>query len=237
MGRYSRWQKAVVGNYTAEWWGHSYYDSETKAYVKDATKPAHRTRHVSLVVGYETRESDYYPGETHQVAVTQRLTSEQIMAADMTTANSPSEARAEQAAELEEAGYGGPVGGGEARALKRLFTELGMPNLVKHGWANRRVKVQAPMSRYQRRHWLRNGGTGPAPKVERDTWRLQHCYLFKSPVAGVPWDKFIRLARMYRDDDNGLRAAVEAVMANPEAHKEIETLDTIDILAGFGGNV
>ena len=64
---------------------------------------------------------------------------------------------------------------------------------------------------------------------------MQYCYVFRSPLATVPFQKFIKLARMYRGDKGGLRAAVKGVLANPDAHTEVETIDAIEMLSNMAG--
>ncbi len=156
------------------------------------------------------------------------------MAADLTVANSDPQSRVEQAAEFKAAGYGGPVGGGEARALKNLFTELGQPELIKRGWAQVDAYAMRKPSRWAMRQAKWSNQQPPAPKKVA-TVRLQHCFLFKSPIDGVPFTQFIKLARMYKDDSGKLKVAVKALLANPEAHKEIESLNALEILGGLAG--
>lgn len=221
----------TVGTYVAEWWGSAYWDETAEKYVKytaEQLKPNHRKQHVKLITGVVPHPK--YADLSQKEYKT--LTPEEIVNAEMTVANSSSDARAEQAAELEHHEYHGPVGGGEARVLKSLFAELGYPDLVKHGWVHKDVLATLPPTRWQLRRAQWNNLPAP-PSRKVTVSRLQKCYVFKSPMAGVHFSKFIRLARMYKDDDNQLRAAVRALLANPEAHNEIEGLDAIDILAGF----
>lgn len=153
---------------------------------------------------------------------------------NLTAKNAVIEVRRMQAQQFKAAGFEGPVGPGEARALKGVFTELGMADLVRRGFyfVTRNVK-RAPL-RWLVRNAARQGL--PAPTGTRvNTEILTYCYVFKSPLATVPFGKFIKLSRYYRDDKSGLRDAVKAVLANPDAHKEVETIDTLDILATLTG--
>ena len=53
----------------------------------------------------------------------------------------------------------------------------------------------------------------------------------------VPFEKFLKLARFYRDNKTGLRQAVKAVLDNPDAHNELETIDAIDALSTLTGGL
>lgn len=234
MARFKQWGPRKVGCYYTEYWPYSYnrvgQDPSSGRY--QPVKPEHRDQRVMVKTGeeWDRTYSATYPKDVFSYLDTD----DEIAAADMTMANSSPYARREQAAVLEHLGYGGPVSGGEARALKRLFTELGKPDLIKLGWANRAIEVnRQPTARMVRRATLWGN---PIPSVQRvTTVRLQHCYLFKSPIEGIPFEKFVKLARMYKDDSGQLRKAVMAVLDNPDAHKEIETLDTLEILGNMTG--
>lgn len=163
----------------------------------------------------------------------------EILAANMTSLNSDLPSRYYVAKLNAEHGYHGPVQPGEARALSRCFKELGMPDLVRRSWIVRTKTLKTRrMSRYQLRAWIRQNpavntqANAPIRTVTADV--LQYCYTFRSPMTDVPFTKFLKLAKLYRDK-TGLRKAVAAVLANPEAHSEIDTADAIDILAGLKG--
>lgn len=230
--RRRRHNTAQVGNFMADWWPHV-YDYSTKTYTYTPPKPEYRERLVKLCTTTEPHSDPWYRAQGHVESTWEVLDSKQILDANMTVKNASSASRKEQAFELEEAGYHGPIGGGEARALRNLFAELGMPDLVKRGWVKRNVQVTLPPTKYQIRRaaWANN----PIPPG-RLVWntRLQNCYLFKSPLENVPFEKWIKLARLYKDG-KALRDAVVALMGNPEAHKEIETLDALEILGGMKG--
>ncbi len=162
------------------------------------------------------------------------LNDQEVADAVLTPTNCEFGVRDAQSAAFKRLGYHGPIGGGEARALRNLFTEMGRSELVRHGYFRVTKKIMRPPSKYQIRRAQWNNGPMP-PSREVDAEILQHCYVFKSPVPEVPFSKFIKLARMYRGDKGGLRTAVKAVLANPEAHKEVETLDCIDLLGKMVG--
>jgi hypothetical protein len=55
-------------------------------------------------------------------------------------------------------------------------------------------------------------------------------------MDGIHFSKFLKLARLYKNDSTSLRNAVKSLLANPEtAHREIEALDTLEILADMVG--
>lgn len=224
---------ATVGTYMAEWWPTVYANGK---YTHVPPKEEHRRYLVKQVTEILPHPDPWYRARGYVQNVTKIVTPTELIEADLTNKNSTPTVRHEQAAELKEAGYGGPLGSGEARALKGLFTELGKPDLIKHGWAVVESEFWVkPTARALRRHQL-YGGTQPAPQpYKRMGQKLQNCYVFKSPLEGVHFSKFIRLARMYRDDSKKLRTAVEALLANPDAAKEIEALDAMELLAGMQG--
>ena len=222
----------VVGTYVAEWWPSSYKNG---AYTYDPPRPDYRRHIVKQVTEIKDHSDPWYAAHGYKETVYKNIDSEELIAADLTNKNATSTVRHEQAKELAAAGYGGPLGSGEARALKGLFTELGRPELIKRGWALVETEVWVkPTPRQLRRHAM--WGSGPAPvAVKRSREKLQNCYMFKSPIEGIHFSKFIRLARMYRDDSKKLRSAVVALLANPDAEKEIEALDAMELLAGMQG--
>lgn len=221
----------TIGYYSTAWW-ESKLNKETGRYEQN--KPKHRSWRVRRCTGVDPHPDQYYRKVGMMQTQWEDLTEESILAAEMTVANSSSEARTEQAAILAHHGYGGPVSGGEARALKNLFAELGFTGLVKRGWARVPTKVMRPPSRWQIRNARRQGIALPA-STPVEVLALRSCYVFKSPMEGIPFDKFIKLARMYKDDDGKLKVAVKALLDNPDAHKEVETIDAIAILAQLGG--
>ena len=222
----------IVGTYVGERWPSSYKNG---AYVYDPPRPDYRHHLVKRVTEIKEHSDQWAASRGYKETVYQVVTSEELIAADLTNKNAMSCVRHEQAKELKAAGYGGPLGSGEARALKGLFTELGRPELIKRGWALVETEVWVkPTPRQLRRHAM--WGSGPAPvAVKRSGEKLQNCYMFKSPIEGIHFSKFIRLARMYRDDSKKLRSAVVALLANPDAAKEIEALDAVELLAGMQG--
>lgn len=177
-----------------------------------------------------------YPSEKDLTAGlgARRLSAQEVADAPMTRLNSAFSAREIQSKVFRELGYNGPVGGGEARALKNLFTEMGQSDLVRHGFFRVKKTVKRAPSSYQVRRAQWSNQPAPGPR-EVSVEVLQECYVFKSPIPSVPFDKFVKLARMYKSDKGGLRKAVQAVLANPEAHKEVETLDCIDLLGKMVG--
>ena len=232
MGRHRRWGPKETGSYYTEFWRYT-WDSVSSRHVYTPERPSYRECQVVQKTGDEP-DPDYGPMRTYRRDTLETLTEDEIRDTEFTLKNSTPGVRHEQAKVLAHLDYGGPVSGGEARALKRLFTELGKPDLVKHGWVLATSMVMRPPTARQQRHH-RWWGTPPPPATKVETSRLQNCYVFKSPIEGVTFDKFVRLARMYKDDSGQLRKAVLAVLANPEAHKEIETLDTLEILGGMTG--
>lgn len=163
-----------------------------------------------------------------------RMPKEATIDLNLTVENAVIEVRRVQAQEFKRVGFQGPVGPGEARALKGVFTELGMADLVRRGFFYVARNVKRAPQKWLVRNAVRQGL--PAPTGTRvNAEVLTYCYVFKSPLETVPFIKFLKLARYYRDDKNGLRDAVKAVLANPDAHKEVETIDTLDILATLTG--
>ena len=158
---------------------------------------------------------------------------------DLTVTNSDATVRHYQAGLLAQQGYCGPINAGEARALANALKELGFPECVRRGWTLHRKTMQVPMSRYNAWRWRTSnpGATNPAPKISRQCDVLQRCYLFRSPMPTVPFEKFIKLARFYKDNKTGLRQAVKAVLDNPDAHTELETIDAIDALSTLTGGL
>lgn len=190
-----------------------------------------------IVGDYVTEVLDSYPYESNPLMdkwKPKRLTDTQVADARITRKNSTFSARELQARAFKKAGYHGPVGGGEARALRNLFTEMGRPELVRHGFFRTTKKVKRPPSRYQMRQAQWNNQPIPQAR-EVNAEVMQECYVFKSPIPEVAFDKFVKLARMYKSDKGGLRKAVVAVLKNPEAHKEVETIDCIDLLGKMVG--
>ncbi len=220
----------VVGDYmTVNWKWERRTDMEgVTKYVHVPDKPDYREAQVAQKI-YLTPEQ--YSEGTYSDHII--LDEEQIRDTTFTVKNSSPQVRNEQASILAALGYDGPIGGGEARALKNLFNEIGMGDLVKRGWFNvtRTVNRQPTPRQIRRAQWY--GGQTPVAQPI-DVTRLQYCYLFKSPMADVPFEKFVKLARMYKGEDGRLKTAVQALLANPEAAKEIETLDALEILGGIG---
>lgn len=222
-----------VGDYGTTYWEYT-KKPDSYAYEFVPPRPSYRERNVTRVVEVMPHSDPYYAARGYTMDKREKIEEDAIVIADMTIANATVDARKEQSRILEHLGYRGPVGGGEARMLRNLFNELGMPNLVKHGWVQLEVEVMAQPTRWQSRQARWNGTVAPKRKVM--TTQLKKCYLFKSPMESVPFDKWIKLARLYKEDKGGLRVAVNKLLANPEAHKEIEALDTIDLLANLGGS-
>lgn len=137
-----------------------------------------------------------------------------VMDLELTGTNSHVSARYEQALVLENHGYHGPIGGSEARALKRLFISLGRPEMVRLGHATREITTKNSLGH------------------DVKSTRLLHCYVFKTPVDAVPFDKFIQVARWYKDDEGGMRQAVVKLMENPEEAQKMATV--VDTLDAFG---
>lgn len=183
---------------------------------------------------YTTTLTDTYDPTKQFVLPVAPMTDRELCDAPLTLANCEIGVRDEQAAAFKRLGYHGPIGGGEARGLKNTFTELGMTDLVRRGFFRCHKTVTRPPTRYQIRSARWNGGTVPGPR-QVNAEIMQYCYVFKSPLPNVPFEKFIKLARMYRGDKGGLRAAVKGVLANPEAHAEVETIDAIDMLSKMAG--
>ena len=222
----------IVGTYVGERWPSSYKNG---AYTYDPPRPNYRHYLVKQVTKIKEHSDPWYAARGYTEMVYKIVTSEELIAANLTNKNATSTVRHEQAKELDEAGYGGPLGSGEARALKGLFTELGRPELIKRGWALVETEVWVkPTARQLRRHAMRGSGPASAP-VKGKGEKLQNCYMFKSPIEDIHFSKFIRLARMYRDDSKKLRSAVVSLLANPDAAKEIEALDAMELLAGMKG--
>lgn len=222
-----------LGDYLTVYWPYEKVPGDNWKHEHNPPRPTYRQEMVRQITQERPHHVQYWADRGYKEFEYETLDESALIAADMTIANSSSHARQEQAAVLQAVGFGGPIGGGESRALKNLFTELGKPELVKHGWVCVPVVLMAPPTRYQQGLARRAGVTAPNRRV--NTYQLKKCYLFKSPLDGVPFDKFVRLARLYKDDSGKLRKAVETLLANPEAHKEIEALDTIDLLANLGG--
>lgn len=163
-----------------------------------------------------------------------RLNTQEIVNINLTKDNCEYACRGIQAHAFKEAGYHGPIGGGEARGLRNLFNETGQTDLVRRGYFEVHKTVTRPPTKYQIRRAQWNNQPAP-PKRQVKVDMLQYCYVFKSPIPSVPFEKFVKLARMYKSDKGGLRKAVTAVMANPEAHNEVETIDAIDMLSKMVG--
>lgn len=232
MARFRRSSQPInKGDYVAEWWPTRYEGGE---YKYNPEKPSYRQYLVKRVTDVVPHTDPWYASRGYSEKVYAIVSSEELLNAELTNKNSSSIVRHEQAKELDHAGYGGPLGGGEARALRRLFTELGKPDLIKHGWLTVSYVATRQPSASQIRRAAWRGSPAPVP-YQVDAIKLQHCYAFKSPLEGIHFSKFIRLARMYRDDKKKLRTAVEALLANPEAAKEIEMLDAMELLAGMSG--
>lgn len=198
-----------------------------EVYVSD--QPKHRACAIMCISPGE--HIDLYNGE--KAPAYRFCTEQEIIDAVMTSKNSCSSARREQAAVLANAGYGGPVGGAEARALKSIMAEIGLPENVKRGHAlvDRKGTITQNLRGWTRRNALSNGQP-TTRRVERSWTALTACYVFKSPLDNVPWESFIRLARGYRGDKGGLRAAINTILADPsKANEMIDALDTIDLLA------
>lgn len=230
--QFSRYN-AKVGMFMVDHWP-SHYNRTTGTYEFNPPKPTHRQVLVKEVINVKLHDDPYYAARGYTDCEFKCLTPDELLNAEMTNKNASIKSRQEQSRELTHRGYHGPVGGGEARVLKSLFTELGMPDLVKRGWFEHEVTVKRQPSRWQVRYANMNNLSLPTP-TEVQAARIQLCYVFKSPMEDVHFSKFIRLCRMYRGDKVKLRGAVKAVLDNPEAHKEIETLDTLEILAGMPG--
>jgi len=235
MGYHRRyWRSQMgVGDYMSTHWPYERREIEGGGgkvkYVHTPDKPTYRTHQVvqkvAVPYGQEGMVSD------HEV-----LSEEQILDTTFNVKNSSPQVRWEQAAVFEAKGYHGPIGGGEARALKNLFVSINMEHLVKRGWfAVKTTIMRQPTPRQIRRaQWY---GNSPPVASPYNVTKLQNCYVFKSPMPDVPFEKFVKLARMYKGEDGKLKTAVQALLANPEAAKEIETLDALEILGGMeGGN-
>ena len=216
-------QAHAIGDCWTRYWD---YKEAGGTYRHVPDRPNYREYVVVTKTG-EGKDSYGYLVDTYDV-----LDEDQIANAELTIKNSSVNSRHEQAKILKARGYFGPVGGGEARALRNLFTELGKADLVKHGWSYNKVEVNRYPSKYLLRRALRRG-IAPPPVRREWTTKLQNCYVFKSPMDNVPFEKFVKLARMYKDDSGKLRTAVLAVLANPDAHKEVEAADVLDILGNM----
>jgi hypothetical protein len=211
----SKTNEQTARQYEAEYWCGT-YDRETWKYTDDV--PQGRRCKVRRLMGERITS---LPGATytHKEFDWEDLTSEEIINTVFDKENSDLTTRREQAAVMYAAGYRGPVSGGEARGLKNLFADLGLPDNVRRGHVNHKWKALSARS------W----------RGEQTFHKLQACYVFKSPSPDIPFEKFIKLARLYRSDKGGIKAAVKAVLANPDAHKEIEACDAIDALAKLTG--
>lgn len=163
-----------------------------------------------------------------------RMTLQQVADAELTPTNCDFAFREIQSDAFKELGYHGPVGGGEARALRNLFTELGRTDLVRRGYLRVEKTVTRPPTKYQVRSAQWRNLPPPTPR-EVKAELMQYCYVFKSPLVAVTFDDFIKLARMYKSDKGGLRRAVQAVLANPEASNEVDTINAIDLLGKMVG--
>lgn len=231
--RRHRWPTAI-GYFRTEYWPSKQVLDERGQYrwAFDPPKPLYRNALVTQKTGEEPHPDPYYSSRGHVTSTWTRV--DNLIDKSLTLKNSSPAARVEQAKTLVDEGYRGPVSGGEACVLRRLFTELGRPELVKHGWIHKEIEVMASPTHWAQRQARWTNTTAPKRKIK--TMRLQHCYVFKSPLDNVPFEKFIKLARMYKDDSKKLCEAVKAVLDNPEAHNEVEALDTLDILAKMGGS-
>lgn len=176
------------------------------------------------------------------------MTDAEILHAVMTNKNSTSDARREQAAVQGHLGYGGPVGGAEARSLRNIMSEIGKADHVLRGHAIKCVTrtINVPIRGYSKfaaiNTWYKAnpnpapGVTCPVPtKSVTRTWdMLVECYVFKSPIDSIPWTDFIRLARAYRTDKGGLRRAISTLLADPSKAAEVlDAVNTIDVLANL----
>ena len=169
-------------------------------------------RPVSRSVGkgaYYASNSEYSAGYWE----CEELTDEQVSKLVLTKSNSNRRVRHIQGKVNARLGYSGPIKGGEARVLARMYKDT---DLVRRGYL---LKEWTTKDVYGRReHRSRN----------------QHCYMFKSPHPEIPFTSFIKLVRLYRDDKSKLETAVAAVLANPEAANEIATCNAIETLAKLG---
>lgn len=161
------------------------------------------------------------------------LTDDELGVAALTAENSNALARHIQGALNRKLGYRGPVKPGEARALARLFGDLGRTDLVRRGYLL--VKWTTP-GKWAGVAWRSHKGYGASyDQMVTLHKRLKHCYMFKSPLPTVPFGKFINLVRLYRGDHKGLRDAVMAILANPDfAASEVQTIDALDVLSNLG---
>ena len=142
------------------------------------------------------------------------LTEQEIIDTVFTSKNSWTSVRHEQARCMLNTGYGGPVSSGEVRVLKRTFQELGLADNFRNGHLLKKVRIPA--------HGRSRGYTSE---------RLQACYLFKSPLPKIPWQKFVALARLYKTDEGGLNQAIKAMLNNPNVKDDLDSLDTLEILS------
>ena len=142
------------------------------------------------------------------------LTEQEIIDTVFTSKNSWTSVRHEQAICMLNTGYGGPVSSGEVRVLKRTFQELGLTDNFRNGHLLKKVRIPA-------RGWHRS----------YTSENLQSCYLFKSPLSEIPWQKFVALARLYKTDEGGLNQAIKAMLNNPNVKDDLDSLDTLGILS------
>lgn len=132
-----------------------------------------------------------------------------------------------QANAIQEAGYEGPVSGGEARSLARFLREIGKENHVRRAWHFKTVTRQR-----NRRRWASpNGWT-----TLHDPYTAQcltYCYVFKPLVKGYTLADFMRVVRMYKPGEKGgCRAAIKRAMVSSDFAADLDMLKTLDLLAG-----
>lgn len=150
-----------------------------------------------------------------------KLTTDELLSAPLTNKNATVTARILQADAAKEAGYTGPIKGGEARAMSRFLTELGKPDHVRRCWFMRETEYK------------RYPGTTWEQTLTRS--RLQGpIYVFKPLVEGFSFQQFMQIVRMYKPGmKGGCRAAIRKAMASPDMEADLEILNTLDTLAGL----
>src|SRR3990167_950681 len=160
------------------------YDYETKylgivarngKYCRPEGYNEYRKRDVVKVTGNmipnpatNTYELKHYPTIPEKLS----LTEQEIIDTVFISKNSWTSVRHEQAICMLNTGYGGPVSSGEVRVLKRTFQELGLADNFRNGHLLKKVIIPA-------RGWHRSYASK----------KLQSCYLFKSPLPEIPWQK------------------------------------------------
>lgn len=150
-----------------------------------------------------------------------KLATDELLSAPLTNKNATVTARTLQANVAKEAGYTGPIKGGEARAMSRFLTELGKPDHVRRCWFMRDTERVRFAGTAWERKWTSTRLQGPI-------------YVFKPLVEGFSFTQFMQIVRMYKPGvKGGCRAAIRKAMLSPDMAADLEMLNTLDTLAGL----